>query len=296
MKTIDVSAWNGAIDFIKVKKAGVGAVIIRAGYGSGHIDKRAHEYAKSAINAGLPIGLYWFSYAKSQQDARNEARAAVDFAKQYKISLPIYFDFEDDSAKFAKSEGVNVNKSFVTNVTLAFCETVRAAGYRAGWYANYNYYVNYYNPALLKDYSFWFAYWGNKIKSGISCDIWQYSASGKISGISGNVDCDLLYNESLITGVGPTKKTINELAAEVIAGKWGNGSERRRALESAGYDYKEVQARVDEIFAYNNEIDKIAREVIAGKWANGSARKSALTAAGYDYKAVQNRVNEILKR
>ena len=121
MKVIDVSAWNGAIDFIKVKKSGVGAVIIRAGYGSGHIDKRAHEYAKGAINAGLPFGLYWFSYAKSQQDARNEARAAVDFAKQYKISLPIYFDFEDDSAKFAKSDGVNVNNTSI-NAGTAYLE------------------------------------------------------------------------------------------------------------------------------------------------------------------------------
>lgn len=95
------------------------------------------------------------------------------------------------------------------------------------------------------------------------------------------------------------RKTIDELAQEVIAGKWGNGSERRNRLESAGYDYNAVQNRVNEILGGQpstpkKSIDELAQEVIRGDWGNGSARRQALESAGYDYDAVQNRVNEIL--
>lgn len=95
------------------------------------------------------------------------------------------------------------------------------------------------------------------------------------------------------------RKTIDELAQEVIAGKWGNGSERRNRLESAGYDYNAVQNRVNEILngqpsAPKKSIDELAREVIHGDWGNGAARRKTLESAGYDYDAVQKRVNEIL--
>lgn len=95
------------------------------------------------------------------------------------------------------------------------------------------------------------------------------------------------------------RKTIDELAQEVIAGKWGNGSERRNRLESAGYDYNAVQNRVNEILSGQpstpkKSIDELAREVIRGDWGNGTARRKALESAGYDYDAVQKRVNEIL--
>lgn len=94
------------------------------------------------------------------------------------------------------------------------------------------------------------------------------------------------------------KKTVDELAQEVLAGKWGNGDARREKLTEAGYDYKAVQKRVNELLAAGKaaaSVDKVAREVIAGKWGNGERRKRKLTAAGYDYKAVQKRVNELLK-
>ena len=105
------------------------------------------------------------------------------------------------------------------------------------------------------------------------------------------------------TEVKPTpstsKKSIDEIAHEVIAGKWGNGKERKNRLTAAGYDYDAIQKRVNEILGKTSEpskksIDEIAREVIAGKWGNGKERKNRLTAAGYDYNAVQSRVNQML--
>ena len=97
----------------------------------------------------------------------------------------------------------------------------------------------------------------------------------------------------------PTKKSVDELAREVIRGEWGNGSDRRIRLTQAGYDYDAVQKRVNEILTGSSEsvkksVDELAREVIRGEWGNGSERRVRLTQAGYDYDAVQKRVNEIL--
>ena len=103
-------------------------------------------------------------------------------------------------------------------------------------------------------------------------------------------------NRILGSGSTAPKKSVNELAQEVIAGKWGNGDARKQALTNAGYDYNAVQNEVNRIFggASTKSIDTLAREVIQGKWGNGSERKDRLTKAGYDYNAVQARVNQLL--
>ena len=93
-------------------------------------------------------------------------------------------------------------------------------------------------------------------------------------------------------------KSIDELASEVIAGKWGNGAERKERLTAAGYNYSEIQAKVNELMGNGTTgktVDQLAREVIYGYWGNGQERKNRLTAAGYDYAAIQKRVNELLK-
>ena len=96
----------------------------------------------------------------------------------------------------------------------------------------------------------------------------------------------------------PTKKSVDEIAREVIRGDWGNGSDRTKRLSAAGYDANAVQNRVNEILGGSStpkkSIDEVAREVIRGEWGNGADRKNRLVAAGYNYDAVQNRVNEIL--
>lgn len=94
----------------------------------------------------------------------------------------------------------------------------------------------------------------------------------------------------------PPQKTIRQLAEEVVAGKWGNGSERKERLTTAGYDYNAVQSEVNALVKGSTKktVDEIAREVIAGKWGNGTERKQRLKAAGYDYNAIQKRVNELL--
>ena len=93
-------------------------------------------------------------------------------------------------------------------------------------------------------------------------------------------------------------KNVAEVAKEVVAGKWGNGEDRKNRLVAAGYDYNAVQNQVNAILKGNTatkSVTEVAKEVIAGKWGNGADRKNRLTAAGYDYNAVQNKVNELLK-
>ena len=103
-------------------------------------------------------------------------------------------------------------------------------------------------------------------------------------------ECDL-FNE-------PILKSNEEIAKEVIAGKWGNGNIRKGKLTQAGYNYQEIQSSVNNILSNktsNKSNEEIAKEVIAGKWGNGNARKTSLTSAGYDYKAIQTLVNKLLK-
>ena len=107
-------------------------------------------------------------------------------------------------------------------------------------------------------------------------------------------------NELVNPTTAPAKKSVDEIAREVIVGKWGNGETRKQKLTAAGYDYSAVQKRVNELVnpttaPAKKSVDEIAREVIAGKWGNGATRKQKLAAAGYDYSTVQKRVNELLK-
>ena len=92
-----------------------------------------------------------------------------------------------------------------------------------------------------------------------------------------------------------SKKSVEEVAREVIDGKWGTGVDRKKRLTAAGYDYDTVQSKVNELLKSKKDVSTVAKEVLAGKWGNGAARKKRLTAAGYDYDAVQKKVNELAK-
>ena len=150
---------------------------------------------------------------------------------------------EDDST-------VKLGRTLLTDFALEFCKQITQAGYKAGVYANQNWFQNYLNPSTIASYgySIWCAkYSDNKPNISSNYDIWQYSSSGIINGITGNVDMNVMVNN--IIGQQPTEKTIDELAREVINGKWGNGEDRKARLTSAGYNYQEVQNRVNQILA-----------------------------------------------
>ena len=196
MKIIDVSEHNGVINFKKVKASGVDGVIIRAGYGRGNVDKRFHSNIKAAIKNGLEVGIYWFSYAYTIAMVTAESKYCIDLIKSYKITLPVFFDWEYDSMIYAKKNGVTPSKEVITKYNKIFCERIKEAGYVAGYYANLDYCNNYINPSDLSDYKFWYAqYSTNRAKT---CDYWQYSDKGRVSGINGNVDMSESYTVAKI--------------------------------------------------------------------------------------------------
>lgn len=310
IKGIDVSKWQGEIDWPKVKSAGINFAMIRIGYGGPDgdcaLDPLFKANVEGALAAGVDVGCYIYSYAQSVAAAKREAEFAVKQAEQYKgrILYPIAFDVEDASQ-------TALGKSTLTAMADAACSVIEAAGWYASIYCNKNWATNYLDMTALAKYDLWLAQWANApTYTGHTFNMWQYSSKGRVPGISGNVDLDIAYMDfpSVIKKKGlngctviPTapKKTIDQLAAEVLAGTWGNGTDRKNRLTAAGYDYDAVQAAVNAKLGTpaapaKKSIDEIAAEVIAGKWGNGADRKTKLEAAGYNYTEVQNAVNKKL--
>lgn len=195
---IDVSEHNGNIDWEQVKSSGkVDFVMIRAGYGQTSVDKQFRNNALMCNTLGIPIGIYWFSYAKTVPDAEREARACLETIKDYKITYPVAFDFEDDSVRVARNAGVYVSQSLATSLAKTFLSMIRDAGYIAVNYSNPSYLNQYFEQSLRLDYPLWLAQWPAKpnpeVKPSLSPVIWQYSSKGTIPGISTDVDLNVSY-------------------------------------------------------------------------------------------------------
>lgn len=292
LKGIDVSYYQKNIDWQKVKPQ-IDFAILRCGYGGDYKhqdDKRFIEYANECERLNIPYGVYLYSYATNDAKLESEIKHTLRVIKGRK-PFCIYFDMED--AKTA-----HLGKAKLTEYAIKYCEAIQAAGFNAGVYANQHWFTNMLDVKTIKaaGFSIWVArYSDTEPNIDVDFDLWQYTDSGSVDGINGKVDMNVMYND--ITRVATVQnKTVDELAAEVIAGKWGDGKARENALNKAGYNYKEIQSRVNELLTPKKKSNtEIAKEVIAGEWGNGTERKNKLTAAGYDYAAIQNIVNELLK-
>lgn len=247
LKGIDISHHQGAVDFAKVKQAGIDFIILREGYGK-NVDKKFMEYVAAAKAAGIPIhGVYHFSYALNEAGALAEADVCVENMKAAGLGtdVMVFFDFEYDTVANAAKHGVLLNKPQCNQHTKAFCEEIKKHGYKVGVYTNLDYYKNMYDKDLLSKYVLWLAdYTG---EPDVPCLYHQYSSKGSVSGINTHVDMNYYYGEA-------SKKDVAAIAAEVIDGVWGNGEDRKKALTEAGYDYAAVQSKVNEIL--NGPADK----------------------------------------
>lgn len=243
---IDVSDWQGKINWTKVKAAGIDGAIIRYADGT-TLDKRFDENMKNALAAGLHVGCYIFSRASSKASAEKEATRLFKAASKYKFDMPLYIDLEVSSLS-----------KYADTVAAAFLNKMKALGARGGVYANLNWWNNYLTKTA-KNYSaspFWIAQYNNKMthKNPSLFGMWQYTSSGKVDGISGRVDRDKCYiaywdknktstpEKKAYSGTMPTLK-LAKTAAEVIAdaikfAKWIVSDNRFGYGRKGGSKYK----------------------------------------------------------
>lgn len=192
LKGIDVSVHQGNVDWKKVK-GNVSFVILRAGYGDAisypkQIDSTFSQNYKGCKDNGIPCGVYWYSYAQSVEAAKQEAKACLSVIKGKKFEYPIYFDLEEQS-QFAKG------RNFCDSIIKAFCGEIEKAGYYAGLYMSRSPLQTYVSADVAKKYTLWIAEYNSKCNYGGSYGMWQYSSTGKISGINGNVDMNYCYKD-----------------------------------------------------------------------------------------------------
>ena len=181
---IDVSHHQGAIDWDTVAGQ-IDFAIIRCGYGknaSSQDDRQWLNNVEACTRLGIPFGVYLYSYATSEDGARSEAEHVLRLIEGYEPSLPIYYDLEDSSIL------ENCSTADILNIARVFCNTIEEAGYTAGIYANYNWGANYLTSSEYDQWDRWIARYASAVGYSKDYSIWQYTSSGKIDGISGNVD------------------------------------------------------------------------------------------------------------
>ena len=188
-KGIDVSEHQGHIDWAKVAKDGVQFVVIRAGYGRelSQKDDYFEQNYTAAKKAGIQVGAYWYSYADSVKRAEEEAKTCLKVLEGKKFDLPIFFDQEYEKSILALSSKTR------TDIILKFLEIIQAAGRKCGLYSSTNFITTKLQASRLRQYPLWIAEYGSKLHYPGTVWAWQYTSTGRVSGIKGHVDCNHGY-------------------------------------------------------------------------------------------------------
>ena len=186
---IDVSKWQGSINWDKVKNSGIKFVMVRASYGKSQKDRYFDENVANAQKAGLDTGAYHYCMALSEEEAVKEADFFISIIKKYEFSYPVAVDMEDASL-------TNLSKDKITDITLAFLARLKEFNFYPMVYANKYWLTKYLDVKRLNDYSIWLAEYrdGAYTYSG-KVDIWQKSSTGIVDGINGNVDMNISYTD-----------------------------------------------------------------------------------------------------
>ena len=247
MKGIDISSYQGTVNFQKIKNSEYQFVIIRLGYGDNILsqdDKKLQYNLTKCMEYNIPYAFYLVSYAKNFT-GKESVDSEIEHTKRLIANTNpfcIFYDMEVNSIKY-------LGKNTLTNQAIKYCDYFKNKGYQVGIYANKDWYTNYldYDKLKSKNYKIWLAHYGIE-KPSLECDLWQYTDKGKVEGIYENtVDLNIMYKNLLLdTSNASTNKQIEELVQEVIEGKWGNGEERKNKLIRSGYPYEEIQKKVNE--------------------------------------------------
>ena len=195
---IDISAFQGWIDWKQVQEAGIRFVMIRLGsrgYETGEIypDDWVQKYYDGAKAAGLQVGAYFFSQAVSVEEAAEEARFALDAIKNWELEMPVVFDWEYVGSEARTG---NMDPRTLTDCTRAFCRMIQRAGYTPMVYFNLSQSQNLLYMEELTEFDWWLARYDENLDFAYRVDMWQYTNQGTVPGITGNVDLNLWFPES----------------------------------------------------------------------------------------------------
>lgn len=194
---LDVSEHQQQVDWQQVADAGMEFAFVRLGY-RGYTEGGVYEDGYAAANltgaksAGLQVGAYFYSQAVTVEEAREEARFCVDFLKEHSIDLPVVFDWEFVSTDARTGQ---MDRQTLTDCAIAFCQTVEQAGYDAMVYFNPHIAENFLDLLALEDYGFWLSQYDGQMDFPHRVDFWQYTPSGSVPGITGDVDINLWFVE-----------------------------------------------------------------------------------------------------
>lgn len=268
---IDISRWQGNVDFNKVKADGIQFCIFREGYRQA-IDGQFKNYVKGAKAAGIPIlGVYHFIYVDGATIAEN-ANACIANMKAAGLDPTNTWIFADLEYDTWTKAGVKVTKALCTQYTKEFLDTLKAAGCKKlGIYSNLDYYRNYYDWNQLSEYRkhLWLAdYTGGP---DVNCAIQQTGSTGKVSGISGNVDMDTLFNESMLSGKEETKAGVTAQDVLNVMRSW--------------IGYSEANGRYLEILNIYNNHKPLARGYAikpSDEWCDATVSAAAIKAGAVD--------------
>lgn len=201
---MDVSYWQGLINWERVKADDIDFAILRCGYvktlGRPQVDQQWKRNAQECERLGIPYGVYIYSYAKTVEAAKAEADHVINTLKGFSPTYPVYFDLKEKSLESTS------NRMLLANMASAFCDKIAAAGYTPGIYANTNWWNNYLTDPVFDQWERWVAQYNSKCSyTRGSYRLWQCSASGKVDGIVGNVDLDLEFDGAFASN--PVRKT-----------------------------------------------------------------------------------------
>lgn len=274
---IDVSYWNGTINWQKVKNDGIKYAFIRVGYRgygkSGAIDDDStfKRNITEAKKYGIKVGVYFFSQAITTAEAREEANYTLNKIKGYGIDMPVVIDYEYAGGSDGRLTNANLSKTAATNIVMEFCKTVKNAGYTPMVYANYSMLNNDLNKSTIDStYKVWLAHYTNSTSYSGKYEFWQHTSSGSVDGISGRVDINVWYQKkSSVPSISTPKLTFYSSSDNAIKLTWSKIS------NATGY----------RVYRYNSKTKKydVLKDITSGSTTSYTDTKRS-SATTYIYK------------
>lgn len=199
MKVIDISQYDGNVDFRQVRASGVEAVMLRSSWGHFVEDLRFRENVRKCNDAGLPYGLYHYSYALNESEMMREAEKLIALARHFSPRMPVAIDMEDADG-YKERHGTLYNKALNTEICRYTCQKIEEAGFYPMVYASLDWFLNKLILSELDRYDLWLAQW-NVNGPSLPCGMWQYTSSGSVPGVPGRCDLNTAYkNYPVIIG------------------------------------------------------------------------------------------------